>query len=270
MSLLSQEMMPLWFESKLDKEIVMYVSGKNELEAKEKTIKKLENIFDNDISFNDLEVLKKEILKTKTYLKIKYMNQDIIQAVSKKTNNFDLDIVYLTQENKYLIGTKLFTKLKKISNHYPKITFEGQYAYYQGQKIFINQKDFNDLLLSSEDISIKLNIDDNITRNKNYFLSVENKKDTYISILQVFSMSNIEIVLSNEKMTVNKHTIVPNFKDSDGLIVNIDERINKDKFMTIILSCEEKLKFDNPIQFSSLIHYANTCDFTSKISNIIK
>jgi len=283
LQLVASSDVPSWYPKANDPSIISYGDGATLNDAVNKAfdeVKKtlydkgfIENL--SKIDINDLDIVKQEIYKDQYFIKTAYNTSDIVTQISE----VNLSVSYPLETNKYLLATPLMQDLNSTFGFYPNITIDGKYLVLDNNKYLIKHYEFEKLLASYNDDNITVDVPLDLNVSKKYFISVSTAEQGYMTLLQVYNNTDVKVLFENKKLSVDKEVIFPNFKLSDGLV--IDENYQASKLETIAVLCpnrEDFSEFDNiffsvnskPYMLGELINHTSNCKFTSVITEIKK
>lgn len=265
---------PSWYKPNSNVHII-YSYGNTLNEAKLNAKIKLENRLLSNISIDDFTLENKEFFENRYFIKVKYINETIYNQVKMELLKQAFKIDNLT--NKYLIKTNFFSKLNEEFGYYPNIEIYNNHLDFNNKKYLIKNSEFNEFFAIFYDENLSIDMKDIVNDNEKFFMKIENLNKNQYTTLARFIDGKFYIIYEN--INIQNSVIVPNFKESDGFSIDLQNK-NYLEFLNIVISCEDKKDFSNynslyqnkeeALGFGDFIKEINNCKIASKILKVQK
>ena len=272
------EIAPSWYPSKDKNLIIQYGDGDTLKDAKLNALKNIQKLsIESNISLNDIEILKEEILENHFFIKVKYNNLPLLEQVKNGLKFFTFKID--DENSSYILKTNFLKNLNNSFGYFPGINIKSNYLYIKDKKFLIKKDEFSLFWIENNSSQISVELNKDLQSNKKYFIKVTPFKDGFTTLVQITLQNDVELLFSNKILKKNQATIFPNFKLSDGLEITIPKNKEEIKLMTMAIICDTQKdfsKFNNmflsiegeKFMMGDLINKIDNCDYTSIISTV--
>ena len=267
---------PSWFNP-TNTEKYSYGYGKTINEAKLDASHNLALELDKNISIDDFTIVKQENFENKYFIKIKYINEDLLTQVKKELNKLAFKDEEL--ENSYLKQTKFYKDLNNSFGYFPNVELHDNYLYFKDKRFLIKQSEFYNFFVEIDDENLSIDVKDTVKENEKFFFEISNNYDGYLT-LAIYIKNNLSVLFKNKQNI--KKTIYPNYKVSDGFSLEVNDNMKYEQAFVILTLCKEQkdlksykmiyeeLNDKNNLTFSDFINEISDCKIATKIIKVIK